>query len=325
MSAVDPNLSPVIVIPASGASGLPTTAADDLIDGAAANTFFTTNGAGNGQLTNAADSRALMDAMQDVFTTRGDLVRAGASGVAERFAAKTADTFVGGDGTDVTTRTAAQVRSSIAGAVTDVLDGAAWTETTLGGAATATWETGPARLLLTNPAAAMGNEAFASHATFIPDADQWDLYARFDVLVGTSANVWFSLRGGVDGNNAVHFDVRGTGGLDLYRTTSGTPVSIGTVGAGASNAPSTAQLAGGQFWARIARRPGSVAFSWGIGSGGAVPTSWTTALVNSDVATLNVCNGTYARLNTYAAAAVGGGFNVDVLDIRATGRGMGAL
>ena len=48
-----------------------------------------------------------------VASTRGDLIRRGASAV-ERFAAVTADTFVGGDGTDVTTRTAAQVRTSLA-------------------------------------------------------------------------------------------------------------------------------------------------------------------------------------------------------------------
>lgn len=45
-------------------------------------------------------------------TTRGDLIRRGAS-ADERFAAKAADTFVGGDGTDVAVRTVAQVRTSL--------------------------------------------------------------------------------------------------------------------------------------------------------------------------------------------------------------------
>ena len=45
-------------------------------------------------------------------TTRGDLIRRGAS-ADERFAAKAADTFVGGDGTDVVSRTKAQVRTSL--------------------------------------------------------------------------------------------------------------------------------------------------------------------------------------------------------------------
>ena len=46
------------------------------------------------------------------LTTRGDLLRRGAS-APERFAAVAADTFVGGDGTDVTVRTATQVRTSL--------------------------------------------------------------------------------------------------------------------------------------------------------------------------------------------------------------------
>lgn len=45
-------------------------------------------------------------------TTRGELIRRGAS-ADEAFAAQTADTFVGGDGTDVVSRTAAQARTSL--------------------------------------------------------------------------------------------------------------------------------------------------------------------------------------------------------------------
>jgi len=50
--------------------------------------------------TSAATARTTLDAMQDVFTTRGDLVRAGASGVAERVALGAAGTVLTSDGTD---------------------------------------------------------------------------------------------------------------------------------------------------------------------------------------------------------------------------------
>ena len=53
-----------------------------------------------------------LTAIAALTRNRGDLIRGGASGW-EDFAASTADTFVGGDGTDVTTRTAAQVRTSL--------------------------------------------------------------------------------------------------------------------------------------------------------------------------------------------------------------------
>ena len=48
----------------------------------------------------AATTRATLDAQQDVFTTRGDLVRAGVSGVAERLPLGTATHVLTSDGTD---------------------------------------------------------------------------------------------------------------------------------------------------------------------------------------------------------------------------------
>lgn len=53
-----------------------------------------------------------LTAIAALTRTRGDLIRGGASGW-EDFAAAAANTFVGGDGTDVTTRTAAQVLTSL--------------------------------------------------------------------------------------------------------------------------------------------------------------------------------------------------------------------
>lgn len=50
--------------------------------------------------------------LDSLLTTRGQIIRRGAS-APEALAAATANTFLGGDGTDVTTRTAAQVRTSL--------------------------------------------------------------------------------------------------------------------------------------------------------------------------------------------------------------------
>lgn len=47
-----------------------------------------------------------------LLTARGQIIRRGAT-APEALAAQTANTFVGGDGTDVTTRTAAQVKTSL--------------------------------------------------------------------------------------------------------------------------------------------------------------------------------------------------------------------
>lgn len=219
--------------------------------------------------------------------------------------------------------TEADALGALSGRVVDPLTGSGWTTATVGGAATATWETGPARLLLANPAAALGNEAHATHSTFLPEGDSFDLYARFDVLAGTSADLWFSLRAGADASNVLAFDIHANGAIDVYRTSGGSSANVGSASAGGSLAPSTSQLASGDFWAKISRRPTGVALSWAVSSG--VPTSWLTVLNLTDVTSLNVTRGRYVRLNTYAAASVGGGFNVNVLDIRAAGRGLGPL
>jgi hypothetical protein len=63
-----------------------------------------TGGAFVDPVASAATTRTTLDAMQDVFTTRGDLVRAGVGGAAERVAAVTNGHVVGGDGTDVVSR-----------------------------------------------------------------------------------------------------------------------------------------------------------------------------------------------------------------------------
>ena len=220
---------------------------------------------------------------------------------------------------------AADVAGALAPLTVDPLDGTGWTETTVGGAAAATWETGPARLLLTNPAAATGDEAYAANASFLPEADSYDAVVCFRVLVGTSADTWLSLRTGRSLTNAVHFDVRGNGAIDIYRNVGGVPGSaIASVSAGSSLAPSTAQLASGEFYARIARRPDGVSFSWATSSSG-LPTAWTTVHNATDAGTLNVSNGRRLHINTYAAASVVGGFNATATNIRATGRGVGPL
>lgn len=59
----------------------------------------------------AADARTNLDVMQDVFTTRGDLVRGGIGGVAERLSLGASGTILSSDGTDAVWTTPAVVAS----------------------------------------------------------------------------------------------------------------------------------------------------------------------------------------------------------------------
>jgi hypothetical protein len=75
VSAVDPNLVPVIVIPSGGGGvTLPTTAADDVIDGATPDSFFTTDAAGNGELITAASARTLLGVPTFPATDPSDII-----------------------------------------------------------------------------------------------------------------------------------------------------------------------------------------------------------------------------------------------------------
>lgn len=77
------------------------------------NRLKTVDGAGSGldaDLLDGLSSAAFI--ATSLLTARGQIIRRGAS-APEALAAQTADTFLGGDGTDVTTRTAAQVRTSL--------------------------------------------------------------------------------------------------------------------------------------------------------------------------------------------------------------------
>ena len=82
MSAVDPNLSPVIVIPASGGATLPVTDPSELLDGASPDRFFTTADDGRGQLSTAAQVRSILGiaTTPPLTSSAGWTLRAGAGG-----------------------------------------------------------------------------------------------------------------------------------------------------------------------------------------------------------------------------------------------------
>ena len=83
-----------------GGASLPATPADALLNAGSPSTVLGLNASGVGEALSASAARSRIDAQQDVFTTRGDLVRAGVSGVAERLALGTSSYVLTSDGTD---------------------------------------------------------------------------------------------------------------------------------------------------------------------------------------------------------------------------------
>lgn len=256
-AAVDPNPgSGVLVIPSGGGS-LPTAAgANEVPASTGAGTTYT-----------AVTVPALL---ASVSNTRGRILRRGASAW-EALDASTADTFVGGDGTDVTTRTAAQVRASILGPFADAMTGSGWTALSASGGASASWASGPARLLL-NCAPGSAGSCGAGSTTRLPSTDTYDvaIRVRFDVGDG-SANGRILFVVGRDSANCLVLTLSAAGALQAGRTVGGSYAGYTVLyDAGINSNART----GGQLWVRASRSPQGFVWLWGIGAGGQLPTEW---------------------------------------------------
>ena len=217
----------------------------------------------------AAAQRATLDAQQDVFTTRGDLARAGASGVAERFAAVAADTFVGGDGTDVGVRTATQVRTSLFVSVYDLTSSTGWT--TVNGLGTATITGGVLRLVHT-----VGADAYRESTVDYNGASAYrslGMQGDFDVCVRLAAMstesqsfAYLEIADASAAGERVSCRAYFNGTAQFFRNAGSADIVTAAARFGAYT---------GQEWLRVSVRGGHVLAYTGVGSGGARPTSWT--------------------------------------------------
>ena len=198
---------------------------------------------------------------------RGDLLRRNASAWG-RLPAATANTFVGGDGTDVTTRTAAQVLVSLfPPTVADLTSSSGWTTRNgEGSSGTSSVNTGTQSLDLACTSAGsqvyttIGRAPWAAPPTF-------DVRARISAfssaLSGDSVQMFVC--DALAASITLGAQVNGNDTCTAF-SSSGNPATTVTV-AGAGD---------GQGWFRIVVKCGLNATAYvGIGSGGAEPTSWT--------------------------------------------------
>lgn len=158
-------------------------------------------------------------------TTRGDLIRRGAS-ADERFAALTANTFVGGDGTDVTVRTVAQTRTSLkTGSAGSSVAGASFTGANGVGTATAS------TLTLTTASTA-STWSDIPRLLYDHGGDPWNITvtARLAACTGGDGNTFpsLALRNSA-GDNLLLVQARGSDGLVSVYGNSGGDVSSGAV------------------------------------------------------------------------------------------------
>jgi len=247
-TAVDPNLNPVIVA-GGGGGGAPSGPAGGDLAGTYPNPTV-------GDLTITSEAR-------------GDLVRRSASAWG-RLPAAPADTFVGGDGTDVVARTVAQVLASLYPRSVDTIPSTAPWSTRNGEGAYA----GPATVNVggtvdfscvaasSNVLSAAGRAPWITAATFVG-------MCRISALVGAGASdniIVFVTDSLATQTTLSGVQITGTNSCSLLRE-SGSIAGSQTV----------ASITGGQGWAIVVANGADVAAYVGVGSGGNPPadSAWT--------------------------------------------------
>ena len=231
----------------------------------------------------------------------------------------TASRLVGTDASgDGTLLTAAQVKALLYPVTADPMTGSGWT-TAADAGCTAAWAA--STLTLHADAGVTTSSTGSERSGLIPASECYDVMARIDFVAGSgSASENISLWAGRDASNAVIAQLWANGdvGVGILSGGSWTPLLAPVA------ATSSGDRTGGDLWVRISRSRTSLAVYWGVGSGGARPTSWTciyaTPLASAGSGgaqtptTLTVSQGTYVRLDAYAASAPAA-LTVDVLAI----------
>ena len=205
----------------------------------------------------------------------------------------------------------------------DPMSGAGWSSLTATGGATATWATGPARLVLDCVSGAAGFCGVRA-ANGLPSGDHVTVGMRLRVVTGDTSNqtrVILSL--GQDASNNVNLIFFTDGSIECGYTASGsyTYWRIESTIAGIDASVRT----GGDLWLRFDRSPLGVVWSWGVGSSGARPTAWHAVFssIEREVAgywntvqpALYACNGSDLVVSALTVSAVA--LHVEVLAVHA--------
>jgi hypothetical protein len=128
--------------------------------------------------------------------------------------------------------------------------------------------------------------------------DDYDFAVRCEYSTGNGSNqAALQLSSGTDANNKSVLACYADGTLLWGYVAAGAFTQLGTVAG-----PSSGQRTGQQLWLRLTRRAGLVAYAWGVGSAGALPTAWTVAGTHATAAAVSVASGTYRVLQAWCAS-----------------------
>jgi hypothetical protein len=200
--------------------------------------------------------------------------------------------------------------------------GSGWSIASATGGAVASWASSPARLTLDcNPGAA--GSCGVTHTTKLPNREEYSIAIRVQVVNGDNSNqTRIILACGQSATDCAKMALYTDGSIEVGATVGGSYVYWWTVASIAAIGP-TART-GGELWLRFDRRAGLVVWSYGIGTGGALPTVWTEVygsterhVTGQDAAARNgkkAANGLFVGI--YAVTLSGVNLDVAVLAIK---------
>ena len=196
-------------------------------------------------------------------TNVGDLADIGAMGEDLALADNLTQVLVALGGTSA-------LRAALSGPYSEDMTGADWSASTPSGGATATWADG--KLTLDCDAGSAGS-CGASKATALPARDEYSIAIRVRIIDGDNSNqTRIILACGQSATDCAQMALFTDGSIEVGATVASSYV-YWNVATHAAIDP-TART-GGELWLRFDRRAGLVVWSYGIGTGGALPTVWT--------------------------------------------------
>ncbi len=154
----------------------------------------------------------------------------------------------------------------------DAMSGTGWSTASATGGASASWATGPNRLLLTcDPGSAGSCGVYADG--YLDSGDYFDVAIRLRITGGDNSNqTRVILAVGQDTNTSANLAFFTNGSVEVGVVVGGSYTywnvtnTIADLDAGVR--------AGGQLWFRVHRSPGMLEWSYGIGASDALPTEW---------------------------------------------------
>ena len=188
----------------------------------------------------------------------------------------------------------------------DAMSGSGWVANTTSGGASATW--GSSKLACVCP---LGSAAScgSSKAAYLASGEWYDVAARLQVIAGNGSSATrVGLGVGTSASSNVSIDLWTSGTVECGHYDGSTFTALAFPAA-----TSSGERTGGELWLRISRTPTSVAFSWGVGTGGALPTAWNVIHVSTNATVLLRSGG--KRLELFAHTTGSIQFEVDVLDL----------